>query len=355
MSSSQLKAELEELYTNPSNSQCFDCDNKPAHWASINNGIYLCLDCSGEHRGFGVSCSYIKSVTLDQWTATQVAFMKVGGNDRLKTFLLSHDMPDYLDKKTIYCSKLMSYYRRMLKAEANGEMFCEPMPRQENYWDESSKDEIDNNSKYTNNLFSNRNFNNNNKKNNSNYSSSYPKSEIVISEDQYERARNYAETASRYTNTVPSEPKFAKVDPKYKNDSRFASIGSEPVDNNDGYFSGYGSYLGSVGSFLGGVWNVGTGVASAVKDKMAEYDVGNKLLYVGGAAVSALAYTGGKILEKGSEVIHSETAANLAEKAGDGLSYIKSKIVGGSSSSNYKYGSKGNYSSTSSDDYYDRY
>jgi hypothetical protein len=89
---------------------------------------------------------------------------------------------------------------------------------------------------------------------------------------------------------------------------------------------------------------------------MAEYDVGNKLLYVGGAAVSALAYTGGKILEKGSEVIHSETAANLAEKAGDGLSYIKSKIVGGgSSSSNYKYGNKGNYSSTSSDDYYDRY
>ena len=201
---SQLKAELESLYTAPSNSQCFDCDNKPAHWASINNGVYLCLDCSGEHRGFGISCSYIKSVTLDQWTPNQVAFMRVGGNERLKTFLLSHDMPDYLDKKQIYCSKLMSYYRRMLKAEANNEMFCEPMPSQENYWDESSIEEKDNNSKYMNNLFSNKNYSNN--KNNikiPNYSSSYPKSEIIISEDQYEKARNYAETASQYKNTVP--------------------------------------------------------------------------------------------------------------------------------------------------------
>ena len=352
MSSSQLKLELEKLYTNPSNSQCFDCDNKPAHWASINNGVYLCLDCSGEHRGFGVANSYIKSVTLDQWTPTQVAFMKVGGNERLKTFLLSHDMPDYLDKKQIYCSKLMSYYRRMLKAEANNEIFCEPMPRPENYWDETSNEDTESNLKYTNNLFSKKNYSNSNNNNNKN---PYPKSEIIISEDQYERARNYAETASQYTNTVPSEPKFAQIDPKYKNDSRYASIGSEPINNNEGYFSNYSSYLGSVGGFLGGVWNVGSNVASTIKDKMSEYDVGNKLLYVGGAAVSALAYTGGKIIEKGSEVINSETASNLAGKAGEGLSYIKNKIVGGSSSSNYKYGGKGNYSSTSSDDYYDRY
>jgi hypothetical protein len=40
---------------------------KPAHWASINNGIYLCIDCSGEHRGLGVSTSYIRSTTLDTW------------------------------------------------------------------------------------------------------------------------------------------------------------------------------------------------------------------------------------------------------------------------------------------------
>ena len=47
--------QLEKLYTDEKNSTCFDCDNKPAHWASISNGIFLCLECSGEHRGFGIN------------------------------------------------------------------------------------------------------------------------------------------------------------------------------------------------------------------------------------------------------------------------------------------------------------
>ena len=71
-SKNKFKEILKKLYQDPSNSQCFDCDNQPAHWASVNNGIYLCLDCSGEHRGFGVAVSYIKSVTLDQWNENQV-------------------------------------------------------------------------------------------------------------------------------------------------------------------------------------------------------------------------------------------------------------------------------------------
>lgn len=40
---------------------------RPAHWASINNGIFLCLNCAGEHRGYGVSISYIRSITIDTW------------------------------------------------------------------------------------------------------------------------------------------------------------------------------------------------------------------------------------------------------------------------------------------------
>lgn len=39
----------------------------PAHWASINNGIFLCLNCAGEHRGLGVSISYMRSATIDTW------------------------------------------------------------------------------------------------------------------------------------------------------------------------------------------------------------------------------------------------------------------------------------------------
>jgi hypothetical protein len=39
----------------------------PAQWASINNGIYLCINCSGEHRGYGVTISFMRSITIDTW------------------------------------------------------------------------------------------------------------------------------------------------------------------------------------------------------------------------------------------------------------------------------------------------
>ena len=67
------------------------------------------MDCSGEHRGFGVNVSFIKSVTLDSWTQAQVNIMKVGGNQRLRDFLMKNGMPDELDKKDIYASNLVSF------------------------------------------------------------------------------------------------------------------------------------------------------------------------------------------------------------------------------------------------------
>ena len=160
--SNKYKKELEKLYKDEDNSRCFDCgkinknnikwnnlDKTPAHWASINNGVYLCLDCSGEHRSFGVQVSYIKSLTLDQWNETQFNTMRVGGNKRLRDFLLSNDMPEYLDKKEIYSSKLMSYYRRMLKVEAKGEMFMEQMPPREHFWDPAETGSENENESYS--------------------------------------------------------------------------------------------------------------------------------------------------------------------------------------------------------------
>jgi ADP-ribosylation factor GTPase-activating protein 1 len=66
---------FEELLTDEENNSCFDCSklkfNKigkiPAQWASVNNAIYLCLNCSGEHRGYGVSTSFMRSITIDTW------------------------------------------------------------------------------------------------------------------------------------------------------------------------------------------------------------------------------------------------------------------------------------------------
>ena len=113
------------------------------------------MECSGEHRGFGVNVSFIKSVTLDQWTEPQVNLMKVGGNQRLKEFLTTYEMPDYLDRVDIYNSKIMAYYRRQLKCESRGELFMEPLPSKSTFWDKSSPDDNTfDNKAYSNTLFS---------------------------------------------------------------------------------------------------------------------------------------------------------------------------------------------------------
>ncbi len=369
------------------------------------------MDCSGEHRSFGVQVSYIKSLTLDQWNETQFNTMRVGGNKRLRDFLLSNDMPEYLDKKEIYSSKLMSYYRRMLKVEAKGEMFMEQMPPREHFWDPAETGSENENESYSggglfnkNNSysgsggykgpslnedynfrndegFSNRNnrnnsggYNNSNNLNDLNdifnfnensipdysktasrnnfeaFDNSFPKSEIIISDNHYQSSNN--NISSNFKNTTPTPPKFKTFESSYKNDSRFASIGSEPMDSYSDNSSG--GYLSTVGSVLGSLWTNSVNAATYVKDKMTEYEVGSKIMYVGGKAIQAVAYAGGKAIEKGAEIAQSETMHNIVSAAGEGIGNLKDKITGKKSSGGGGYGEYGNsdrYSSRGSDDY----
>ena len=71
---------FDDLMKEPENQCCFDCNKQPTQWASVNNAVYLCIQCSGNHRGYGVNVSYVRSLTLDNWNDHQIALMKCGGN-----------------------------------------------------------------------------------------------------------------------------------------------------------------------------------------------------------------------------------------------------------------------------------
>ena len=49
------------------NKLCADCKNRPPSWASINLGVFVCIECSGCHRELGTHISKIKSINLDSW------------------------------------------------------------------------------------------------------------------------------------------------------------------------------------------------------------------------------------------------------------------------------------------------
>jgi ADP-ribosylation factor GTPase-activating protein 1 len=120
MSSSLGNLQFKEILQDPENLCCFDCGKTPAQWASINNSIFLCISCSGIHRGFGVQISFIKSITLDSWNENQIKMMRLGGNKNCRKLLEKYEIDkNKVNKAILYHSKIMNYYRIFLKNKVN--------------------------------------------------------------------------------------------------------------------------------------------------------------------------------------------------------------------------------------------
>ncbi|CBN76789.1 conserved unknown protein [Ectocarpus siliculosus] len=84
MSEQALRKRLEALVKTGENRFCADCGKREPRWASVNLGLFICLDCSGIHRNLGVHISFVRSVNLDTWKPAQVKGMEEMGNERAK-------------------------------------------------------------------------------------------------------------------------------------------------------------------------------------------------------------------------------------------------------------------------------
>ena len=101
------------------NGCCFDCGVSQPTWASVNNGVMLCQECSLLHRdNLAGSVSKVRSVKSDVWSEEQVRLMELGGNTKLRTFLQRYDLETIKDIKVKYATKAVAYYREMLQLRA---------------------------------------------------------------------------------------------------------------------------------------------------------------------------------------------------------------------------------------------
>ncbi|WWC65940.1 uncharacterized protein I303_108562 [Kwoniella dejecticola CBS 10117] len=120
MAENYQKKELLALMNTGNNKLCVDCNAPSPQWASVSYGTFICLECSGIHRGFGVHISFVRSITMDKWSEDQLKKMKLGGNEAFKTFMENYGAGGGYSKgigmQEKYNSWAASQYREKLAA-----------------------------------------------------------------------------------------------------------------------------------------------------------------------------------------------------------------------------------------------
>ncbi|CEO60813.1 hypothetical protein PMG11_05334 [Penicillium brasilianum] len=110
----QNQQTIKSLLKLESNKICADCKrNKHPRWASWNLGIFICIRCSGIHRGMGTHISRVKSVDLDAWTDEQLQSVVRWGNGRANKYWEAKLAPGHVPSE----AKIENFIRTKYEAK----------------------------------------------------------------------------------------------------------------------------------------------------------------------------------------------------------------------------------------------
>ena len=111
MASSQNKRVL-ALMRLPENSLCADCRAKDPRWASSKLGVFICINCSGIHRGLGTHITFVRSCTLDTWKPEEVDVMERVGNKKGNEYWEARLPPDFVRPRSEDVEAMSKFIRQ---------------------------------------------------------------------------------------------------------------------------------------------------------------------------------------------------------------------------------------------------